>query len=232
VGEDRVGNPRGETPLDDLTRVLERIRGACLRLAATIVRDLSLAEEVVQESFLAAWQYAPDRYDPRRGSLESWVLTLTRHKAVDAVRHAEHVRRIQRLEEAEPRREHAAESLEDLVIRAADELRLRRHLDRLPAVQQRTLLLLYWYGLTQTEVSTREGTPLGTVKSRAATAIQRLRNSWPGEPPPPGSSCDEEIYPVDRSDFSRDPNVATEGKRPRGAPPPGAEDRLGRQETG
>lgn len=179
MGEQRGHEPRGESPLEDLTRVFERIRGACFRLAAATVRDLSLAEEVVQEAFLAAWQHAPDRYDPRRGSIENWVLTLTRHKAVDAVRHAEHLRRVRQLEEAEPRRERADESVEDLVIRVADENRLRVHLDRLPVVQQRTLLLMYWYGLTQSQVALHDGTPLGTVKSRTTTAMHQLRSSWP-----------------------------------------------------
>lgn len=232
MDDGRAQQPREDSPLDELTSVLERIRGACFRLAAATVRDLSLAEEVVQESFLAAWRYAPDRYDPRRGSLENWVLTLTRHKAVDAVRHAEYVRRIQRLEEAEPHRDCEAESLEELIIRVDDEHRLRRQLGHLSAVQQRTLLLLYWHGLSQSEVSTVDGTPLGTVKSRTTAALQRLRDSWPTEATSEISLLGEEIPARGRSDVRRDPNVVLEGNAPRGAPPPGAGDRLGRRERG
>jgi len=67
----------------------------CLRLANRTVRDSMLAEEVVQEAFLAAWQHAPARFDPARGPLAVWLMTLTRHKAVDAVRRAERTRRLQ-----------------------------------------------------------------------------------------------------------------------------------------
>lgn len=181
MGDEFATPPRTDALFEELTRLFEVLRGACLRLAAATVRDLSLAEEVVQESFLAAWQHAPLRYDPRRGSLESWILTLTRHKAVDAVRRAEHVRRVQRLEGRDPLRDSAPESPEDLVLRGADDQRLRLHLDGLPPPQQRVLLLMYWYGLSQMQISTTDGTPLGTVKSRTTSAMQRLRNSMTGE---------------------------------------------------
>ena len=78
--------------LTELSDVFVLLYDTCLRLANRTVRDSGLAEEVVQEAFLAAWQHAPARFDPARGPLALWpsgplalwLMTLTRHKAVDS----------------------------------------------------------------------------------------------------------------------------------------------------
>jgi len=158
--------------LSDLYRMRYR---ACLRVALRMVRDPSLAEEVVQEAFLAAWQHGPSRFDPSRGPLESWLMTLTRHKAIDAVRHSEHVRRVQRDEEAEPRRATSPELPEEAVLRGIAAARLHHELAALPDAQRRVLLLSYWAGLSQTQIALRDDTPLGTVKTRTAAGMARLR---------------------------------------------------------
>ncbi len=118
--------------------------GVCFRLALRVVRERWLAEEVVQEAFLAAWQHGPTRFDPRRGPLELWLITLTRHKAIDAVRHAEHVKRVRRHEEAELHSATSKELTEDLLLRsqAADGLRDRiRSLPVAPAAGPTACLL-------------------------------------------------------------------------------------------
>jgi len=163
--------------LEALTDVFRLRYDACLHLAARLVRDRSLAEEVVQEAFLAAWQHGPSRYDPARGPLESWLMALTRHKAVDAVRHAEHVRRVRHREEAEPRRATAGDLPEDVLLRLQAAAQVHRGLRELPAVQQRVLLLTYWAGLSQAQIAKRDGTPLGTVKTRSAAGLIRLRKT-------------------------------------------------------
>lgn len=162
--------------LDALTDMYRRRKGVFLRTALRMVRDPLLAEEVVQEAFLAAWQHGPARFDPSRGPLESWLMVLTRHKAVDAVRHAEHVRRVRSSEEAEPRRATHDDRPEEAVLRALDAEELRHGLAALPPAQQRVLLLTYWGGLSQTQIARREGTPLGTVKTRTAAGLARLRS--------------------------------------------------------
>jgi len=162
--------------LEELTDEFRLRYEACLRLAVRMVRDRSLAEEVVQEAFLAAWQHGPSRFDPARGPLESWLLVLTRHKAVDAVRHAEHVRRVRQREEAEPRRATATELPEDVLLRLHAAAQVHRGLRELPAAQRRVLLLTYWAGLSQAQIAQRDGTPLGTVKTRTAAGLVRLRN--------------------------------------------------------
>lgn len=147
------------------------------------MRDPSLAEEVVQEAFLAAWQHAPSRFDPSRGPLETWLMTLTRYKAVDAVRRAEHLRRVRRREEAEPRQVTGApQQPEDIVARDQAAEQLRRALQGLPPAQQRVLLAAYWEGLSQSEIAGRDGTPLGTVKTRTTAGPSRLRGLLSAEP--------------------------------------------------
>jgi len=115
AGEDGFCRLTDEVLLAELSDVFALLYDTCLRLAKGTVRDSMLAEEVVQEAFLAAWQHAPARFDPARGPLSVWLLTVTRHKAVDAVRHAERTRRLQRRQEAEPHQEVDDASPEELV---------------------------------------------------------------------------------------------------------------------
>lgn len=148
---------------------------ACFHVALRVVRDRWLAEEVVQEAFLAAWRHGPARFDPAQGPLESWLTALVRHKAVDAVRHAEHVTRVRRREEAEPHCVTSKELTEDVLLRAQACDGLRRRIQTLPAPQQRVLLLAYWAGLSQSQIARSEMTPLGTVKTRTAAGLAHLR---------------------------------------------------------
>ncbi len=175
AGEDGSGRLTDEVLLAELSDVFALLYDTCLRLANRTVRDSMLAEEVVQEAFLAAWQHAPARFDPARGPLSVWLLTVTRHKAVDAVRHAERTRRLQRRQEAEPHQEVDDASPEELVLRRQVADRVREALRTLPVAQQRVLLMSYWGGLTQSQIARQDGTPLGTVKTRTGTGIARLR---------------------------------------------------------
>lgn len=179
---DRDGADRDRPSVRSVHEQLEVVyrssHPACLRTAVRLVRDRLLAEEVVQEAFLAAWAHAPTRYDPTRGALSSWLMTLTRHKAIDAVRRAEHARRVLRSAQAvPPAPDH--EAAEDAVVRALRAVRLRRAVASLPTDQQRVLLLSYWAGLSQSQIAAHDGTPLGTVKTRTAAGLARLRELFP-----------------------------------------------------
>ena len=161
--------------LSELAELFGRRRLFFVWVALRTVRDRLLADDVVQEAFLAACQHARTRFDPARGPLESWVLMLVRHKAVDAVRHAEHLRKVRRQEEAEPHRVAARDLPEDLIVRAEAAQHLAHGLAALPTAQQRVLVLAYWSGLTQSEIALADRTPLGTVKTRTALGLARLR---------------------------------------------------------
>jgi RNA polymerase sigma factor (sigma-70 family) len=145
----------------------------CLRVALGVVRDRHLAGDVVQEVFAAIWR-GDAAFDPARGSLRSWILTITHHKAVDAVRKSE--RRTGR-STTDERLTHTpgADDVEE-----AGWQRLRRDhilaaLASLTVVQRQTIMLAYFDGYSQSEIAELTGTALGTVKTRTLHALRRLR---------------------------------------------------------
>lgn len=150
-------------------------------LALRIVRQAHLAEEIVQEAFMAVWKN-PDGYDEARGSVRSWLMGMVHHRAVDLVRREEAHRR--RVEDAirEPREERA--DIADEVVRQLglpDERRLVRScLDALPAAQRDVLQMMYFEGLSQSQIAERAGLPLGTVKSRTLLGMRRMRAALEG----------------------------------------------------
>jgi RNA polymerase sigma factor (sigma-70 family) len=152
---------------------LDSYTGRALALARRIVVDPQLAEDVVQEAFLAYWRN-PAAFDASRGAFGSWLLALVHHKAVDAVRREMSQRR---------RLDAAAESLDpetlldigDVVADRLGDARVRKALEALPPVQREALVLAYWGGYTQREIAVRTGTPLGTVKTRMLVGMRRLQ---------------------------------------------------------
>ncbi len=146
-------------------------------LARRILGDEGLAEDVVQEVFLSLWR-EPGRFDRSRGGFASWLLSVTHHKAVDAVRREESLRR---------RRDQMADDAVALLHESAhapgvDEAvwsrlrreRVREALRDLPDLQRQALALAYYGGYTQREVAALTGAPLGTVKTRMLTGMRRL----------------------------------------------------------
>lgn len=154
--------------------VYERYSPQAFGLAVRILGERGLAEEVLQEVFVSVWKGAA-RFDGTRGSVRSWLLTQIHHRAVDVVRR----------EEAERRRtttstiESTARGPDDIVeegFLVARRAQVRDALATLPDGHRQVLELAYFGGLTQTEVATRIGVPLGTVKSRTLAAMRRLRD--------------------------------------------------------
>jgi RNA polymerase sigma-70 factor (ECF subfamily) len=152
----------------------DRYAAACYSLARRIVVDEQLAQDVVQEAFLAVWRGA-ERYDGARGPIGSWLLTLTHHKAVDLVRREQRHQRqragVQELDTT-PADEDAVEDVAAASVRAGI---VRHALRRLPQAQREPLLLAYFGGYTQAEIARMTGNPLGTVKTRMFAGVRRLR---------------------------------------------------------
>jgi RNA polymerase sigma factor (sigma-70 family) len=148
---------------------------AAWSLARRICADEGLAEDVVQEVFLALWR-DPGRFDRTRGSVVSWLLTLTHHKAVDAVRR-EATRRRHHVITDEP--DDGTTATGPSAARAALGSVIAEHvraaLHRLPTEQRQALGLAYFGGYTQREVASITGVPIGTVKSRMFTGVAKLR---------------------------------------------------------
>ncbi len=142
-------------------------------LAYSMTSDAGVAEDVAQEAMIRVWRHAPV-FDPRRGSVTSWVLTITRNLAIDALR-------LRRAVPTDPD-DFAATALassehnpEDAVRRGDVRQTVRAALGVLPDEQRRAVVLAAVYGRTALEISESEGIPLGTAKTRIRTGLIRLR---------------------------------------------------------
>src|SRR5438067_4531118 len=129
-------------------------------LALRVLRDEVLAEDAVQEAFLAIWRGA-SHFIPERGKASTWILTLVHRRAVDLVRHEER-RRTEPLPEAEPA--HPEGSAEDVAWLRLERERVQAALRELPDPQREALELAYFGGFTQSELAEPLGQPIGTIK--------------------------------------------------------------------
>jgi RNA polymerase sigma factor (sigma-70 family) len=146
-------------------------------LARRICADDGIAEDVVQEVFLTFWR-DPRRFDAARGSFGTWLLTLVHHKSVDAVRRESAIRRrtVPAAEDGDEWSAPPGPGADQAALGAVVAGQVRDALGRLPAEQRQALALAYYGGYTQREVATLTGVPLGTVKSRMFTGVQRLKS--------------------------------------------------------
>jgi RNA polymerase sigma-70 factor (ECF subfamily) len=151
---------------DAAAAFVARFQARVYGLAFSVVADRGLAEEVAQEAFVRAWLHAAT-FDPARGEVAGWLLTITRNLAVDAVRRA-------RDHPVEPARLPLDAAQPDTTVEDVQEL--TDGLRSLPRVQGRAVVLAGYYGLTAREVADREGVPLGTAKSRIRRGLARLRD--------------------------------------------------------
>jgi len=152
-----------------LGELYDRFGRVAYGLALRILRDAALAEDAVQEAFLQVWRGA-DGYRPERAKASTWVLTFVHRRAVDLVRREERRRAEPEGSLPEPEAPGADEAV---VARSRREI-VRDALSRLPADQREAIELAYYGGLTQSELAERLSQPLGTIKSRMFTGLQRL----------------------------------------------------------
>ena len=155
-----------------LAEAYRRYGGAVYALARRLIVDQTLAEEVVQEVFLRLWT-RPDRYDPERGSLRSYLLAQSHGRAVDILR-SETSRK--RREEREARETaEGGYDIEREVLDLAIGEHVKEVLDKLPVDERQAIELAYFGGLTYRQVAVRLDQPEGTVKSRIRTGLKRMR---------------------------------------------------------
>lgn len=150
---------------------VRRFQARVFGLSNTILRDRDAAADAAQETFLRAWRNA-GIYDPRRGAVQTWLLTIARNVSVDMLR----LRRPDPLDPAvvagllEARHDDPG----DPYVLADRKERLRRALGELPKEQRRALVFAAFYGRTSNEISQIEDIPQGTVKTRIRTAMLKL----------------------------------------------------------
>ncbi|MGH3854411.1 MAG: RNA polymerase sigma factor [Pseudonocardiaceae bacterium] len=169
----RLGDVNGAA----LSQLYQRFGRPCYSLARRICADEGLAEDVVQDVFLTLWR-DPTRFDPSRGRFVTWLLTLTHHKAVDAVRKESTIRQrtVTVPELGEGWSPAPTPGADQAAMAGVVDGQVRSALHRLPLAQRKVLALAYYGGQTQREIAVSTGVPLGTVKSRMFTAVQRLRS--------------------------------------------------------
>lgn len=162
---------------EDALHLLHRkYHALVLNMALYILKDQGMAEEIAQDIFLAVWQQ-PQKWEPERGRLTSWLLSITRYTAIDRLRY-------------EKRRPPMLESPLDSISHMMpvgglrdDHLRdsigtLRTLVKKLPIEQQRVIYLAYFHGMTHSEIADQLSIPVGTVKSRLRLGLKRLKDAW------------------------------------------------------
>ncbi len=158
----------------------DALYGRYAAVAAGVARGLlgeaGLAEDAVQEAFLAVWRQA-SRYDPARGNVRSWLLTIVRHCAIDAHRRRHADRWVDGAVLAET--SDGSDTLE-LACQHVAAGQVREALGRLPVAQRAALALAYGGGYSQAEIARAQGVALGTVKGRVRLGLRALRTQLAG----------------------------------------------------
>jgi RNA polymerase sigma-70 factor, ECF subfamily len=155
-----------------LAELYDRFGRVAYGLALRILRDEALAQDAVQEAFLAVWRSA-DRFLAERAKASTWILTLVHRRSVDLVRREDR-RRGEPLESAaEPT---APVTTEEEATLGFERRIVQEALAQLSPEQREALELGYYGGLTQSELAERLGQPLGTIKSRMFAGLSQLRD--------------------------------------------------------
>ncbi len=161
----------GQGDENAMETVFRRYSGPVYSVALRVLHDTGQAEDVMQEIFLQLWR-KPAAFIQGRGSLGAWLVVVTRNRAIDLLR-----------------RRKQTDSVDDVVlaspINVADDAernammeKVRAVLVNLPQEQRKSLELAYFEGLSHTEIATRTGDPLGTVKTRIRLALITLRKAF------------------------------------------------------
>lgn len=162
-----------------LAELYQRHGAAVWGLARRVTNDPQAAEEVTQTVFLELWSH-PERFDPSRGAMRSWLLAQTHGRSVDLVR-AETARRRRQTRDAQLSAVPPSAEVEVAVHAAALADHVRRAVEALPAGEREAILLAYFGGHSYRETALLLDQPEGTVKSRIRSALQNLRRTLTAE---------------------------------------------------
>ena len=154
-----------------MAELYDRYSSVVYAVALRVLGDAGGAEDVLQEVFLQLWRN-PGAFDSARGSLGAWLAVITRNRAIDALR-----------------RRRPETDIEDVIVSVAPDLALeadrsraaqkvRGVLGEMPAPQRSALEMAYFEGLSHSEIATRTGEPLGTIKTRIRAGLITLRKAF------------------------------------------------------
>jgi len=154
----------------------DRHAGVAFSLAYRMVGTRAVAEDVVQEAFLAFWR-ANARYDRARGSVRTWILGIVHNRAIDALRRATVHDRRRVSDEGLEERLPSAERTDAEVARRDEAREVRSALDALPPDQLRVIELAYFGGFSHSEIAAMLDAPIGTVKGRMRLGLAKMREA-------------------------------------------------------
>jgi RNA polymerase sigma-70 factor (ECF subfamily) len=153
----------------------DRHGGVAYSLAYRIVGEKAAAEDVTQEAFISIWKSGA-RFDRTRGSVRSWMLSIVRNRAIDALRSkAGKAPKLTFDDDAILEQRPSAELTEDEAMRRETATEVRGALDELPGEQSKVIELAYFGGFTHSEIARMLGVPLGTVKGRMRLGLEKIR---------------------------------------------------------
>jgi RNA polymerase sigma-70 factor (ECF subfamily) len=160
---------------DALGELYDRYASVAMAVAVRVVSDRELAEDLVHDAYVAAWQKI-DRFDPSRGSLRAWLLTIVRNRAIDRLRGTRPSIEVGEADEQSLLRTAPNPTWEAAVSRRSA-AELGRALESLPDEQRQAVELAYFGGHTYREIATLTGVPQGTANGRLRLALAKLRDS-------------------------------------------------------
>ena len=171
----------GRAEIAALEQLYDRYSTLVFSVSLRILHDVQLAEDVTQEVFLRLWRQ-PASFDPARGRFISWLMSVTRNRALDELRRVSRRNRSedQDVEGGPLGSLPTADRMDDPAVGAElGEQReaVRLAMTRLPPEQRQVIELAYFSGLTQTEIAELTGEPLGTVKTRIRLGMRKLREA-------------------------------------------------------
>jgi RNA polymerase sigma-70 factor (ECF subfamily) len=161
-----------DQPALAVAALYERYSKYVFSVALRMVGDRNVAEEVTQDVFLGCWRNAT-AYKPDRGSVATWLLTITHRRAIDELRSRRHKYRQSEMNwEQAPQNALASDQAMDVALTQSE---VREALAGLPPNQREAVEMLYFGGFSRAEIAERLSTPLGTINTRLRLAMDKLR---------------------------------------------------------
>ena len=159
--------------------IYDRYNGQVFALALRVTGQPRAAEEATQDAFLSLWRTSRS-YDVNRGTLRAWLLSVVRNRSIDWLRSEARTVPTLEIDGALVEQLEAQERTDELVVTREESRLARQLLVSLPSEQRQVIELAFFKELTQLEIATTVGVPLGTVKGRQRLALRRLRRKLAG----------------------------------------------------